>query len=371
MKRRPKKKEILEILLDVSYKTSSSLEIEKVSDTILKQAKDFLNADHSALFLLNEESKKLMLIGAVGFKSGQIKNLEVLGTWEKINERLMKQSKSLIVNDISKNNMFKDEKVPFSKAGFPLGAFLAVPLKKGSEIIGALIVSHNKKKKVHFGEEDKKLLYTLANHVSMALLNARLYKDLKNLFLNTVTSLVAAVDARDRYTHGHSQRVASYASKIAGEMKSSGTFLEILRLSALLHDVGKIGISDNILSKEGPLDEKELEEVQEHPLIGSKIVDSVMNSKGVIHGIEEHHERFDGTGYPKKLKTNQISLEGRIIAIADTFDTLTTDRPYQKAFTAKEAMLEIAKSAGTHFDPEVVKAFQRCFSREPDFWHFK
>ena len=372
MTRQAEKKNILEILLEVSRETSSSLEIEKVSNVILKYAKSFLKTDYSALFIFDEYSGHLMLIGAQGFKSDQIENLKVLGSWEKINEVLINKSKALIVNDISKSIAFRNQKIPFSREKLPLGAFLAVPLKKNSRVIGALIVSHNRKRKSRFVEADKKLLYTLANHVSMALLNAKLYNDIKTLFLNTVTSLVTAVDARDKYTHGHSERVARYAEKIAKEMGCISSVVENLKLAALLHDVGKIGIRDHILSKDGPLNEDEFKTMQRHPVIGSRIVASVMDKGGgVIRGIEEHHERYDGSGYPKQLKKGKISLEGRIIAIADTFDTLTTDRPYQKAFTAKEAALEIAKSSATHFDPRIVEAFQKSFSKYSEFWLFK
>ena len=253
---------------------------------------------------------------------------------------------------------------------FPLGAFLAVPLKTDSRIIGALIVSNNRKRKAHFNDEDRKLLSTLANNVSIALLNAKLYENTKSLFMNTIGSLVTAVDAKDPYTHGHSERVSKYAVAIGEELKLSSHSLENLRLSGLLHDVGKIGISDEILSKASSLDEKERKKIKEHPVIGLRITDSVINSKGVLGGIAEHHEHYDGTGYPKHLKGKKISLEGRIIALADAFDTLTTDRPYQKAFSAKEAFLEILNSSGSQFDPRIVKAFQRSFSKHPDIWHF-
>jgi len=193
----------------------------------------------------------------------------------------------------------------------------------------------------------------------------------KSHFLSTITSLVAAVDAKDPYTHGHSERVAKYAVAIAREMGLSASFIKSLRLSGILHDIGKIGISDNILLKSTGLNKKELEYMHGHPLLGSKIVSSVLNQKGIIRGVEEHHEHFDGNGYPLRLKGKRISLEGRIIAVADVFDTLTTKRPYKKAFSAKEALLEIVRNAGTQFDARIVKAFQRAFSKRPKFWMFK
>lgn len=371
MHRKLKDKRILETLLKISKKVSSSLSLERVSDAILDEAKSLLSTDYSALFLPDENSRHLILIGAKGFKSNQIENLKVLGSWEKINVELVRNLKAIIVNDIKKSVKFRGKRIPFSKEKFPLGAFLAVPLRADSDVIGALVVSNNKKRRAFFTDEDKKLLYTLANHVAIALLNAKLHRNLRNLFINTVTSLVTAVDAKDPYTHGHSKRVALYSVAIAEEAGILPGSLEDLRLSGLLHDVGKIGISDSILSKKARLNQEEIKKIRRHPIVGLRIVSSVINSKNVLGGIAEHHEQFDGKGYPGRLKGKDISLAGRIVAVADTFDTLTTDRPYQKAFTAKEAFLEIAKNAGGQFDPAVVKAFQKSFSRHPEIWHFK
>ncbi|OGW75545.1 MAG: hypothetical protein A2Z72_00235 [Omnitrophica bacterium RBG_13_46_9] len=371
MLRKMKGEKTVEILLKVSRKVCSSLELENVIDMILREAKSFLDTDYSALFLLDEDSRHLVLAGAIGFKSDQIANLKILGSWERINIELVKRVKAIAVNNIQESLAFKSKKIPFSSEKLPLGAFLAVPLKTDSGIIGILMVSNHKKRKKYFTEEDKKLLSTLANNVSIALLNAKLYKNTKSMFLNTITSLVTAVDAKDPYTHGHSERVALYAVGIAEEMKTLPDFLEDIRLSGLLHDIGKIGISDSILSKSTMLNDEEFKKIHEHPNIGLRIVASVINSKNILGGIAEHHERFDGKGYPRQLEGKHISLTGRIVAVADAFDTITTDRPYQKAFTAKEALLEIAGSAGTHFDPGIVKAFQKSFSKHPDLWKFK
>ncbi|MBL7157937.1 MAG: HD domain-containing protein [Candidatus Omnitrophica bacterium] len=362
---------VLETLLKVSRKVSSSLELVTVSNIILKEAKKFLDTDFSALFLLDKEAHHLILIGAKGFTNNQLANLKVLAGWERINVELARKGKALLVNDIAKDARFKRKKIPFSKEKIPIGSFIAVPLKTGSKIIGVLLVSDHKSRKTRFTEADKKLLYALANHVAIALLNARLYGNTKALFLNTILSLAAAVDAKDPYTHGHSERVSKYALEIAREMREPEQFLEDLNFASILHDIGKIGISDSILSKKSALDADELQKMRKHPAIGYNIVKAVVESKNILNGMLEHHERFDGTGYPKKMSGNKISLEGRIIAVVDAFDTLTTNRPYQKAYTAKEAALEIVRSSGTQFDPRVIRAFQRSFSDNPGFWHFE
>jgi len=208
----------------------------------------------------------------------------------------------------------------------------------------------------------------LANHVSIALLNAKLYKNLESLFISTITSLANAVDAKDPYTHGHSERVMKYSVAIAEKMKQPKNFIKRLKLSSLLHDVGKIGIKDHILGKTDRLTEEEIKIMREHPQIGVNIVSSIIGSEQLIRGIADHHERVNGTGYPKRQKGNEISPEGKIIAVADAFDALTTNRPYQKKFSNKGACIEIAQSSGSQFDPDVVKAFLRSFSEDNSSW---
>jgi len=349
-------KEMLSVLLEVSRKVSSSLDIDKVAKTILEQAKSFLSADYSTLFLIDDRSKQLLPIGAIGFKSDQLENLAILGGWEKINAELIRTGKSMVVNET--------EKV------FPLGGYIAVPLRSKTKIIGSLIVCNSKKRNVIFTEDDKRLLYTLANQVSVALLNAQLYKNLKDLYVSTVASLADAIDARDPYTRGHSDRVSQYSVAISQMMGESERFVENIRLSGLLHDVGKIGIRDNVLSKAGALNADELKKIQEHPMIGTKIVHTVIKMPSIIRGIREHHERYDGKGYPKGLSGDRISLEGKIIAVADTYDSITTDRPYRKGMSAKEGIMEIVHASGTQFDPAVVQAFQRSVSNSPEIWNF-
>ena len=154
-----KNKKILKTLLKVSQDVSSSLDMDRVSDTILKQARAVLNTDYSALFILDDDTKKLILIGAVGFSGNQVENLKVLGGWEGINVEVVKKAKPIIVNDIGKSHIFRKKKIAFSGGNFPLGSFLAVPLKTEDGIIGVLIVSNHKKRKTRFGAEDRNLLH--------------------------------------------------------------------------------------------------------------------------------------------------------------------------------------------------------------------
>ena len=356
------------ILLYVSRIMSSSPELDTVNETILREARKALNADHASLFLLDQESGYLMLVKAEGFTSDQIDNLKLLGSWEVINEQLVEKKRPIRANDIQKNPVFRNKVLPFSAERLPIHSFLAVPLVKDAIIVGALIVSNKKRHSSLFTKANENFLSTLSNYVAIALLNARLYIKLKDLFMTTVRSLVKAVDAKDQYTSGHSERVMKYAYTIGREMGLEHEKLENLRLSSLLHDIGKLGIKESVLSKPGRLTARERRQIYHHPSIGVRIVDSIADSSKIIRGILEHHEHYDGNGYPNGLKGKEISLEGRIIAVADIFDALTTSRPYKRKYAPEEAYNMVRKGSGTQFDPQVVRSFVRSYAKHPEIW---
>jgi uncharacterized domain HDIG len=189
------------------------------------------------------------------------------------------------------------------------------------------------------------------------------YEVLNSTYKNTVATLSKAVDARDPYTAGHSQRVAAISLLIGKEIGLSDEHLETLEISALFHDIGKLGIPDNILLKAGKLDELELQKIKEHPTIGVSILKEVDFLKDVLPIIRHHHERYSGNGYPYGIKGNDIPLEARIISIADTYDAMTSDRPYRKGLSHEDAIAEIKRFSGIQFDPKIVDCFvliNRC-----------
>lgn len=368
MKRRYKEYEAAKILLEVSRVVSSTLNLDLVCDLVLKESIAALKSDHASLFLIDDNSGHLILNKAKGFTNDEIDNIKLLGGWEVINYQLVKKKKSLIVNDVDQDSIFRKKHLPFSREKIPIKSFLAVPLKKDGLIVGILIVSNRIRPGHLFTKRDEELLLALSNHIAIALLNAKLYQRLKDLFISTVSSLTRAIDAKDRYTSGHSERVMKYAVSIGKELKLDEETLENLRLSSLLHDVGKIGVRESILAKPARLLGSEKDEMSRHPLIGVDIVERIDNSHKIVKGILEHHERFDGKGYPNRLGGRGISLEGRIIAIADTFDALTTNRPYQEKYSSKDAFFEIKRGASAQFDPQIIKAFILSFSKHPAIW---
>ena len=177
------------------------------------------------------------------------------------------------------------------------------------------------------------------------------------LFLSTVKSLASAIDAKDEYTRHHSTRVTEFTIKIAAKMNFSDKELGDLELAALLHDVGKIAVPESILNKPGKLTDAEFMLIKEHPARGENILSPVIELKEIARIVRAHHERYDGTGYPDKLKGREIPLGARIMALADTYDSITSERPYRKPASHRFAVKEIISCSGTQFDPEVVERF--------------
>jgi HD-GYP domain-containing protein (c-di-GMP phosphodiesterase class II) len=199
------------------------------------------------------------------------------------------------------------------------------------------------------------------NNMAGSLYEAR--KKLREYFYGIVQSLVRTIEAKDPYTRGHSERVAGYAEKIAVGMGFSAEKAELLKEAAVLHDIGKLGIHEDILNKKEKLTEEEWEAIRMHPATGEDILKPVLGEE-MLEAIREHHERCDGTGYPNKLDAGHISIFAKIIAVADTYDAMTSSRAYRAALSKKEAIEELKKGKGSQFDPQVVDVFVKVLEEE-------
>ena len=197
---------------------------------------------------------------------------------------------------------------------------------------------------------------------------AEKHDELRNAYVQTIRTLAEAVDAKDHYTRGHSERVGVYASRIGRELNCNTEMIERVYISGLLHDVGKIGIPDAVITKPDRLTDEEYEEIKRHPEIGFKILKPVNFLAEVAPCVRHHHEWFDGSrrGYPDRLRGNQIPLPSRIILVADTVEAMTSDRPYRKALPIENVVRELHKFSGSQFDPEIVNGFLRLLDREGD-----
>ena len=237
-----------------------------------------------------------------------------------------------------------------------LGVSLLCPLKGKNGLIGVLFLGRKRSGEI-FNNNDTELITTLATQAAISMENSRLYLELQSSYLNTVKSLVAALEAKDEYTKGHSERVAGYARAIAIEMKLKNKEAQLLYEVSLLHDVGKIGVSESILNKRTKLSTSEMEHIQSHTITGEKILSSIESMREGLSAVRHHHERLNGMGYPDGLSEVSIPLSARILAVADAYDAMTTKRPYRNAMSSKEAIVELKNHAGQQFDPKVVRAF--------------
>jgi len=242
-----------------------------------------------------------------------------------------------------------------------LYSFMTVPFIVRQRVIGLMAVysfSPNKR----FTEGQRKLLNLISARAASAIENARLYTNLQDTFRQTIQGLASALEAMDKYTSGHSDRVALYSRLIAVQMKLEKNEIELITQAALMHDIGKMGCHAN-LNKPGKLTGEEYEIFKAHPTFGKEILETITFLHALIPGVYLHHERWDGKGYPLGLSRTEIPLMARILAVADTYDAMTSDRAYRKALSHRVAVAELERCSGTQFDPDVVNAFLIAINR--------
>jgi response regulator RpfG family c-di-GMP phosphodiesterase len=237
----------------------------------------------------------------------------------------------------------------------PLVSLVSVPLRMKTRLLGWIAVASFTKQK-RYNEGHRKLLSIVGSRAAAAIENARLYEDLRETFQQTIRGLARAIDKMDRYTAGHSERVAEYATFTAGILRLAPDTVEIVTQSALMHDIGKLGCTMN-LNKPGKLTQDEYDVFKRHPIFGKDILEPIKFLAPLVPGVHLHHERWDGRGYPLGLRGDDVPLIARIIAVADTYDAMTTDRAYRRALPHEVAVGEIERCKGSQFDPAVASAF--------------
>jgi HD-GYP domain-containing protein (c-di-GMP phosphodiesterase class II)/pSer/pThr/pTyr-binding forkhead associated (FHA) protein len=233
---------------------------------------------------------------------------------------------------------------------------ICAPMRTPDAILGVLYVDSQSADE--FSEAELELLAAVGNQAGVALHRARLLAEMEQLFLDVMKAIAAIIDAKDGYTHRHSERVAAFAVRLAQQLGLSVEQRALVELSALLHDVGKIGVPDAILNKPGKLTAEEFSEMRRHPSHGAAILANIQSAKvtDLLPGVKHHHERWDGAGYPDGLKGDSIPLLGRILAVADVLDALTSERAYRKGQSIDEVVKMVKEQSGLAFDPLVVEA---------------
>jgi HD-GYP domain-containing protein (c-di-GMP phosphodiesterase class II) len=232
--------------------------------------------------------------------------------------------------------------------------------QNGNYVMG-LMIAINRIGKQDFDSTDVKLFNSVASGCAVFIENGRLFKDLKELFIGSLKALTSSIDAKDKYTHGHSERVAFVsrwiAERLAEQEQLDEEQIHIIYLAGLLHDIGKIGIEEAVLCKNGKLTEQEFSRIKQHPSIGAGILHEIKQMRDIVPGVLCHHERVDGKGYPGGLVGEQIPLTGKIVGLADSFDAMTSKRTYRDAMSVEQALEEIEKGLGTQFDEKVGRVF--------------
>ncbi|MCX7794613.1 MAG: response regulator [Thermodesulfovibrionales bacterium] len=262
-------------------------------------------------------------------------------------QRVMKNGSTLLLKEGERNPL---NELPLCSQ------LLLIPLIINGEVFGILSIS-NKIDEKSFSEDEIYLAQTFGKKVSLRIENNALYELFYNNLLNTLKSLIASIEARDSYTKQHSERVTNYALEIAEVMGLGAEDKECIKFGGYLHDIGKIGVRDTVLLKPSTLTEEEMAEIRLHPVIGESIVRPLKFLPAERELILHHHERFDGRGYPHGLAGERIPILARILAVADTYDAMTSARPYRPALGHEFAIEELRNNAGSQFDPMVVKAF--------------
>ena len=341
-------------LTGVGMAISAKLDLDELLDTIMYLATSVMRVEASSLLLLTDDHKQLEFAVALGDKGADLKATRV-AVGQGIAGWVAKHGTPLIVNDVTKDPRWDDRIA--KELGFETLSILCVPMKAQDELVGVIEVLNPIDKKP-FDDRDVDLLATLANQAAIAIQNSRLVSQQRELFYSTVDALAALIEADDPYTHGHSHQVAEYCDMIAEQIAMSPERREALRLAALLHDIGKIAVDKVLLHKEGDLTDHELTEIRAHPLIGANVLRHIGHAqmREVVMGIEHHHERFDGSGFPGHRRGADIPEIARIICVADAFHAMTSDRPYRAAQSEDYAFRELIRSANTQFDRRIVEA---------------
>ncbi len=346
----------LSILHEVGNAINSVHDLNKLLNFIIICATEELQADNGSIMILNKEKNDLEIKIAKGLDRDTINSCKVkIG--EGISGWVAQTGAPLLINNIEKDPRFcmlnRSDK-------YQSKSFITVPLKIKDKIIGVINLS-NKKTNEDFTQDDMEFLITLANHAAISIENAQLYRNIRKSYFDTISALAMTIEAKDPHTRGHSRRVTEYAISIAKKVNLSPSRIEVIRYAAILHDIGKIGISEKIISKKDTLSYEEFAIIKNHPLIGESIIEPIDFLQSIKPIIRYHHERYDGSGYPDGLEGEAIPLEARILSLADSYDAMTSDRPYRNRLSHNDALKEVVRHSGTQFDPILKEKFLEIF----------
>jgi HD-GYP domain-containing protein (c-di-GMP phosphodiesterase class II) len=346
------------VLFEIMQTINSTLVLSEVLDSIVNFSMEMLGALRCELRLLDERGEKLEVKASRGLSRSFLTSAAI-NIGEGIIGSCFTKKKPITIYDARIDPKTKHAKIA-KKEG--LAGLMAVPITQRGKSIGVITTYTSEPR--DFSQSEVDLLSTFASQASIAIENAKLYEEMKRQYLSMVMALAAAIETKDSYTHGHSTKVMEYAVKIAEHIGLREEEVETISYAGLLHDIGKIGIKDEILTKQGQLTQAELTELRKHPEYGANIMERVEILKEIAPLTLYHHEKYDGTGYPLGLRGDQIPIGARILAVADTYDAMIADRPYRKAFPFEHVKKEMIKVSGTQLDPNLVRVFFEILKKE-------
>ena len=343
----------INVLYEIAAKLAATLDTADVARLVLAETQRIICSDFIQVMILNEKTGQLDISAASAADNSKAGRFFIdMG----IARQVAFSGTAEIIDNVDSDPRLSHRN--------QTGSLLYAPLKIQDRVIGVIGLSSYIPAKYTSG--DLKLLSAIALHAALAIENAKLYEQLREDFINTVRSLAEAIEKRDPYTGDHTRRVMEYSLAIGARLNLLPGQLKQLEMAAILHDIGKIGVRDSILLKPDRLTDDEFAEIKRHAGLGAEILRHIKPLVDILPGIKQHHERFDGKGYPEQIAGEGIHLLARIIAVADAFDAMLTDRPYRKGLPFEKALQELAANAGTQFDPQVVDAFMQVQAEQTE-----
>jgi putative nucleotidyltransferase with HDIG domain len=341
--------------LQILYETDRAFrdieDLKQLMENLLDLIMDNIPASRGYVFLLQRDTGNLVPYVRRPVEE-PADDAEIVVS-QTILQTTVRQKSSIISSDALVDERFVHSK---SIACLEVRSAMCTPLINRGKVLGIVYVDSTSEADL-FSREDLALFSAIALKAGTAIDNARLYDDLRSLFYNTVETLVRTIQAKDQYTSGHSTRVSRYALLIADKLGLSTKEKHQLYLASMLHDIGKIGVPDELLHRPGALSDDEMERVRSHVQLGASMIEMLGEMHPIVPLIRHHHESWDGNGYPDGMKGEEIPLISRIISVADMYDAMTSDRPYRKRRSHHEAVEEIKLTSGTKLDPRVAEAF--------------
>ena len=344
------KEQMRRMLFRIGSIIASPVNMDKTLQILLSTTVQVLDAEKGFIFFKDGEDGKFRLSMNVNASNEDIK---YYNNWyeEGLIKKVIREKRSIrIAGNIPLH--VNDVLSPIDQSKTSISS----PIIVNEETQGVVSLT-NKKSGTEFTEDELFLLENLSSQVAIAIENSRLHKDAERAYFDTITALATAVDSRDKYTIGHSKQVAKYAVALGAKMGLPASEIDLLNAAALLHDIGKIGMPDSLLTNTDDLTEEEKEIVFQHPVVGENILKPVESLGKLCPIVRHHHERYDGKGYPDRLKEENIPLLARVMMLVDSYEAMCSDRSYKKGKSVEASIAEMKRCAGTQFDPLCVRVF--------------